>query len=220
MIRDIKLGFRILKYGLNYKVTMVGLLICCVGGLLMQFAEFGILYVGIGAMLVIQLIHSVSVSTMVQTSPYKKKIQTTVPTLFAAGGMLITNTISVIAQWLGHQRAVNNTNPNFIITYAQGEYETGFLFSSFALVFIVLYGALSMKCFWLGLIIFLGGFFGFMKFAVQGEISYIMMPEWLAIVLSYVITLLGCLAMYAISCITYKRDYSKRTFDNLLKRAA
>lgn len=223
MIHDIKLGFKVMKYGLNFKMTLVGLLVCCGGGLLIQcllpVAGIGVLYLGVGGMLFIQLLHSVSVSTMVQSSPYKKRLQTTVPTVFASVWLLIANTASVVAQKLDYQRAVNNTNPFVSITYEPGEYETGFLFAAFALVFIVLYGVLSMKCFWLSTIIFLAGFFGFMQFLKKGEISYIVIPEWSAILWSYGIVLLGCFVIYIISCITYRREYSKATFGTLLKRA-
>lgn len=129
------------------------------------------------------------------------------------------NTFAVITQWLGYQRAINNTNPNLIITYEPGEYETGYIISSLVLVFVLLYTAFAMKHFEVASVIMIGGFLGFQNLAQMGKINYVIMPEGVAIVLSYAIVLLGGLIMYVISCLSYKKDYSKATFSNLLKRA-
>ena len=223
MIKDIKFGFQIMKYGLNFKASMIGLAFCMGIGILfsilLQVGAIGCLYASMGALFTVQLIHSVSVSTMVQTSPYKKKLQTIIPAVVGTLCMLIMNTFAVITQWMGYQRAINNTNPNLIIIYEPGEYETGYIISSLILVYVLLYTAFAMKHFWVAMVILIGGCIAIQNLDRLGMIDYVMIPEGLAIALSYVIVLFGGFIMYVISCLSYKKDYSKATFDNLLKRA-
>lgn len=223
MIKDIKFGFQIMKYGLNFKASIIALALCMGTGLffaiLLPVGAIGCLYASMGSLFTVQLIHSVSVSTMVQTSPHKKRIQTLIPTVMGTLCMLITNTFAVIVQWMGYQRAINNTNPNVIITFEPGENETGYIVSSLVLVYMLLYTAFAMKHFWVAMVILIGGCIALHNWGRLGEIDYVIMPEGLAIALSYMIVLLGGLIMYVISCLSYKKDYSKHTFDNLLKRA-
>ncbi|MBQ8518949.1 MAG: hypothetical protein IJ455_05010 [Agathobacter sp.] len=221
MIRDIKLGFRLLKYGLNAKSSIIPMGICIILGVIMDLlwfvGGFSNLFLGMGSMILIQQIHSITISTMVQSSPYKKRLQTVIPTLVSGVYLLIAHTLCLILRWISYEKALNNTNPDFIIIYAPGEYETGMLFTALLLVFITLYTALSMKCFWLGSIIFIGSFMWFSNNA--DRITYMIMPAWLAVILSYGIILLGCGITYLIFYVTYKREYSKPTFDMQLKRA-
>lgn len=224
MIRDIKLGFMLMKYGLNYHLSIVCALIslgaALLFGALIPVGMIGGMFISIIPMLIAQLIFSLTVSTMVQTSSYKKRLQTTVPTLIATVSILIANTIVVISQKLQYQKAMNNTNTFVIVTYEPGEYETGYIYTAIVLVCILLYTTVAMKHFWLGTILMVGGFWGVMTFVKKGELTYIVMPEWLAIVLSYVVVLVGCILFYIICLFTYKQNYSEITFDSLLKRAS
>lgn len=213
-----------MKYGLNYRLTIVGVLISL--GLtifiewLLPISIIGAMTISLMPLLIVQLIYSVSVSNMVQTATCKKRLQTTVPTLFAIVCGMITHTIVIIPQWLNHQQAINNTDPFLSITYEPGEYETGYLFSALFLVWLLLYTTWSMKNFWIATILMIGGFWAVKTYAEQGKLIYIVMPEGLAIALSYVIVLLGCGVFYVITCVTYKQPYSDITFNSLLKRAS
>ncbi len=224
MIKDIKLGLSLMKYGLNYRMTIFGVLFSLAMTVFIEWllpvSIIGAMTLSLMPLLIVQLIYSVSVSTMVQTSPCKKRMQTTVPTVFAIVCGLVTNTIVIIPQWLRYQQEKNNTNPFLTITYEPGEYETGYLFSALFLVWLLLYTTWSMKNFWLATIIMMGGFWAVKTYAEQGQLIYIIMPEWLAIVLSYVIILLGCVLFYITTCVTYKQPYSDITFNSLLKRAS
>ena len=136
MIKDIKLGLSLMKYGLNYRTTIIGVLVCLGMTVLVEtllpVSIIGAMTICMMPLLIVQLVYSVSVSNMVQTSSCKKRMQTTIPTVFAVATGLIANTIVIIPQWLSYQRAINNTNPSLIITYDPGEYEsvnTSVLFS-------------------------------------------------------------------------------------------
>ena len=224
MIKDIRLGLSLMKYGLNYRMSIFGILLCLAATMffmwLLPVAAVGGIILSVVPLFVAQLIFSLTVSTMAQTSPYKKRLQTSVPTIFAMICSLIANTIVVIIHWFNYQRVMNNTDPFLTITYEPGEYETGYLFTAIFLVWILLYTTLSMKYFWPATIIMVGGFWAVRAYVEQGELIYIVMPDWVAILLSYVIVLLGCAVFYLITCVTYKKPYSDITFDSLLKRAS
>lgn len=223
MIRDIKLGFKVMKYGLNamyFAFAMgISLVASIMFGLLVPVGLSGI-YLGMATMLVAQLIFSVSVSTMVQTSSLKKKLQTTIPTLLSGMFLVVGNTISLGVTWIWYKRSENNRNPFVSITMESGEMETGILLTCGLMIFITFYVFLSMKQFWLGTFLFIGGFFGGYYFFKQEEINYLIMPTWIAVFLSYGMIVLGCLIMYGISCATYKKEFSKQSFETMLKRAS
>lgn len=223
MMHDLKMGFQIMKYGLNAGYIAFALVVCLVASVLFGlFLPVGMsgLYLGLAVLLVAQLIFSVSVSTMVQTSPQRKRLQTTIPTLMSGIALVMVNTISLFFTWIGYKRIENNTNPFLIITMESGELEAGILFTSGLMIFIMLFEFCSMKYMWLSTILFLTGFWGGFHYIRQGEISYPIMPTWVAVVLSYGMIVLGCVVLYGVSCATYKKDYSKQTFETMLKRAS
>ena len=222
MMRDIKMGFQIMKYGLSFRSMVVAGGVCLVVSIgFGLFIPVGMsaLYLGLLSFLAAQLIFSVSVSTMVQTSPQKKRLQTTIPTWMSGIFLFLCNTLNLILIWIGYQRIQNNTNPFVIIMMEPGELESGILFTSGLMVFIMLYGFFSMKYLWISTIIFIISFYSGFFLLSKGEITYLIMPTWMAVVLSYGVIMLGCVLLYGISCVTYKKDYSKHTFETMLKRA-
>ena len=223
MMRDLKLGFKIMKYGLGVKASVFALVVCIIASVFFSMlVPFGMggLYLGLAVMMVTQLVFSVSVSTMVQTSPQKKRLQTTVPTLISGIFLLLCNTLNLLFAWLGYLRMQNNTNSFFVITMEPGEFEAGIIFTSGMMVFIMIYAYCSMKYLWAGTIAFLVLFFSGFHYLRVGEIVYPIMPTWVAVLISYGIVVAGCVLMYGISCITYKKDYSRQTFETQLKRAS
>lgn len=224
MMKDIKLGCKLLKYGLNVKGCIVSLVLCFVLVVFMELvfpiAALSSLWIGMGAAVVVQLVHSISVSQMVQTSPYKNKLQTTIPTLIVGGYMLIAHTLSLILKWIGYQRIMRMSDPDFIIEFEPYEFSNAIIWAGFFMVFIELFMGLSMKCFWVATVIF-GAVFVWFYMGMNGvEMVYFAIPEPLAVALSYVIILGGCGFMYLIFCLTYKKDYHRMTFETALKRAS
>ena len=223
MMRDLKLGFKIMKYGLGVKAIIFALVVCIIASVFISMlVPFGLggLYLGMAVMMVTQLVFSVSVSTMVQTSPQKKRLQTTVPTLISGIFLLLCNTLNLLFAWLGYLRMQNNTNSFFIITMEPGELEAGIIFASGMMVFIMIYAHCSMKYIWVSTIVFLILFYTGFHYLRVGEIVYPIMPTWVAVLISYGIVVAGCVLMYGISCVTYKKDFSRQTFETQLKRAS
>lgn len=221
MINDIKMGMKVIKYGLNALMTVIPLLICLVVGVLfdlfMPVGCFGGLYFIMGGMSFVQLIHSVSVSTMVQTSPHKKKLQTTIPAIIGCGYMVIANTISLLIKWVGYERLMNVSDPNVFVIIEPGEMGKGIVLSSMIMVFIMLYVGASLKCFWPATILFVIVFLGY--YTSPEDVVLIPVPTGMAVILSYVIILIGSGLMCLIFKATYKLSYSKLSFETALKRA-
>lgn len=225
MIRDIKLGYQLMKHGLNfYKMIYGGLIILALAMISELFTIGGglsTLVIGIFPMLMVQLMYSISLSTMVQSSPYKKRLQTTVPAIYVTLSMIVVNTYCVLSQLINYQE-IERWGGGGLVTYIyeSGEYETSFVLTSVVLVVFMLFGALGAKNFGLS-VVFIYGICGLAgKIILKQGISYVEMPVNVAILLSYVVALLGCVLFYIIACITYKKNHSKITFDSLLKRAS
>lgn len=98
MLDELKNAYKIVGYGLRIK-TQLGLAALFAGlGILFEILSGGELstgsfYIVLSGMFIYQLIISTDVSTLVQSSPYKKKIQCTYPILATAPWLYMTLTI-------------------------------------------------------------------------------------------------------------------------------
>lgn len=221
MINDIKLGLKVVRYGLNVKACVVISIIFLLIGILCDFfvpsAPINGLYIGMGAMLFVQMICSVSVSTMVQTSSLKKRLQTSVPAFAGGAFLLLGNTISILAKLAGLNMLKDWST--------EGEVASGVIITTILMVIMVLYMTGAMKLFWLatvGFFVVYLLFFSFsnkVSFMMTSESPFAIIPLELAIVLSYVMIIVSAALMYLIFTATYKREYSKQNFETQLKRA-
>ena len=227
MINDLKLGLKVMKYGLNgNKGAVVADILCLVLGTVMEIflpiGFFGGMWFGMIALFIVQVIPSVSVSTMVQSSSYKKKLQVTVPTIVGCAFLLIANTYSLLLKWVGYEVCMNwsKSDPDVLIIFEQGDFSTGIIFSSIVMVFIIIYMGVGLKYFGLSFLLMFGGIALYNYATVDGGGIHVTFPEGMAVVLSYVIILLGCGILYLILNGSYKKEYSKATFEPMLKRAS
>lgn len=221
MIDDFKLGMRVLKYGLNVKVAFAGAAILLVLGILMEFVAPTMpsngLYMGMGGMMVFQTIGSVSVSTMVQNSPQKKRLQTSVPAIMGCAYMLIVNTLFLFIKWIASLVPIWEI---FEVSFAEMSFKI--IFDALFMVIMVLYNAVALKMFWLSTVIFfivyLSSYLSVSNriFSMEAQFA---MPVVPAIGISYLIILVGTLLIYGILVLLYKKPYCKMAFESLLKRA-
>jgi hypothetical protein len=222
MINDFKLGFKIIKYGLNFKVSVIASVLMLFFGCLMDVAIPGTpingLYVGMVGMFIMQMICSVSVSTMVQSSSRKRQLQTSVPAIVCSVYLLFGNTISIILKLVGLKvRLVDAEVWDWEMSYIAN----GILFNALFMVIIVLYNAGATKVFWQAtvcfIIIYLVYFF-FSTSSLMEEIPFNLSIE-AAVVISYLIIIVASVLIYFLFVAMYKRDYSKQTFEMQLNRA-
>lgn len=226
MIKDFRLGIAMMRNGLNYDRAIGGVFLIIVVALayviLLPIPAVAGLLVMIGVMGVTQTVHSVTISTMVQSSPYKKKLRTTISAYISFMVMVIGNTICLIMYWLAYLRIENNKSIIFLHMYKYDEktYANTIIICALLMVAFVLYTTLSNVFFWSSTIVFLGWWIWkrFSDITVMFELFDISIKE--AIILSYVIVLIGSVVLYVLNCLLYKFDYHKLSFKGLIKRAS
>ena len=103
MINDLKLGFKIMKYGHSAKLSIIGSvafavlgLVFCAIGITTTSSFLGGYLLMMSALLLLQLISTVNAANLVQTSPMKKRLQTSVPALFSIFLMLTAYLLNVV----------------------------------------------------------------------------------------------------------------------------
>lgn len=94
-MKSMKLGFKLLRYAWGIKTTLLSGGIFFLLGLLSFTMSVQTWYLGGYLLMVLavypaQLLSSLTVSNLVQTSPWKKALQTSVPTALTAGAFALT----------------------------------------------------------------------------------------------------------------------------------
>lgn len=90
MINDIKLGMKMMRYGHMFKMNIFLSVVYLVGGSVIAIGldnVSGGLFFIVAGMMPGQIICSLNTSSMVLTSPARKKMQTTIPTVLSCLGM-------------------------------------------------------------------------------------------------------------------------------------
>lgn len=218
MINDFKLGLKLMRHGLQFKYCIVSTILFLVLGLGVMTSDvpivmIGTIYAMFGGIMVYQLVHSLTCAGLVQSSPLKKRLQTSVPAICTFACMVILNTIIVCAKlWMAR---LNHT--------PMTDVATDIMLGSVGTVIVLVYMGMAMKAFWLSTIVFIvacsiGGFFIGIGLGLEWFVSW-NVSIGAAVVISYLAVAVGCFLMYLISLALYKKDYSKTTFDSALKRA-
>lgn len=223
MIKDIKLGWGIIKYELNFRLEICACLLMTVLFGIIEYVThtntLSRMIVALFPMLLVHAINLTSASTMIQSSPCKKSMRTTIPALFGTIAMLMVNTYCVISYRGFHEWIINNESAFASYFFEPGEYEMEHIFMSLFIVVFMLCGVLYVKHYLLGMMTFLVFFVGFGAYIAQDGFQYPMISEGLAIAISYGIILIGGILAYIICLTTYKQDYFAPGIDNSMKRA-
>lgn len=225
MKKDLVKAFKLLPYGLSVKSTVVLFVLFLVLGIVQTvLAPIGIngSYFNTGAVFIFaammfpgQLLLSGDVASFVQTSPYKKKIQVQMQTNLELVASLVGITIIVIIYGVHMAMRPENTV----------ELMKGLLFSGMAMLFIETINTLLYKYFILSLIVIYVLTFTYMMLPIAGirtmngpVITYIANTPALAIVVCYVLGIIGAVGNYLVSSLFYKKEFSKMAYAAALKR--
>lgn len=222
MIKDIKLGWRLIKCEINFNVAVYGIvllvIVCGIFEWITHRSGISRIFAGFFPMILVYTIHSTSLSTLVQSSACKKRMRTTIPALFGTIAMLIANTYCVIMYRNCHEWMVNTKDPAYVdFFFKSGEYEMDFIFTSIFIVLYVIAAILYAKYFLLGILTCVTFFIGYGIYITQENFQYPMISEGFAIAISYGIILLGGLLAYVFCLATYKKGYSMLAFKSELK---
>ena len=226
MIKDIKLGIAMMRNGLNYAGALGAILLIVVASLLyLIFVPVPMMsgvFIAAGVLGIVQQVYTATISTMVQSSPYKKKLRTIIPAYIAGIAMLIGNTMSLVIHWITYLRVKDNLS--FIYTYLYGydsrEYANSLIICALFMILFLLYMTASNVFFWQG-ILFGAGAWILIRF-LNGKINLAFWELSIreGIILSYIIVLLGAGCLYVLNCLIYKLEYSEVNFRGLMKRAS
>ena len=220
MINKIKTGIMLCRYGFSFKSNVAGALIFMVLGIVMQInmingmSFLGSMYIVLSAVFMYQLICSVTISTMIQTSGYKKQLQTLIPTITSVPFMMLMYTVCVIMYYFMKSGSEEYAIKNLLLTAI-------FVF------FMEIYTGTAYKYFVVSLGVMLVSIYAFMFNSdrimemLMTVLSSLSLNSFGAvIVIGYVAIIVGGVLEYLLSCLFYKKPLSKMAFGAALKRAA
>lgn len=221
MISDLKLGFKMMKYGHSAKLSFVASILMVVFGLLLSAVGimtdnsfFGGYFIMLAALFLMQLLATVNAANLVQVSPAKKKLQTRIPALFSAALMLAGYLFSVIIAGVvvcTRSEYAGNVN-NYMITTA------------IIMAVIMMYYGACYKYFVVSTVLF---FVVFLTSAplINGDLQFVFTPFsdsranfGLAALIGMAVILLGGLLQYLISLALYKAPISRWALGATLRK--
>lgn len=221
MINDLKMGFRVLKYGLSFKASIFAIIIFLILGCAMELlgADMPLsgAYTAISALYMAQMIHSFGVCSMVQTSPYKKRLQTIIPAYVTFISLVVVTTFQLVIKM-----AVNH-----LFERTEAELSNSILFTAIIMSVVTLYVGGAFKAFWPSTVLFTIGFmvvysvsvYYMFKLRHQENAITMVLPLGVSILVSYLMIIVDCIFIYFMFLALYKKEYSKITFGTALKRA-
>ena len=227
MIEDLKLGIKLLKYSLQFKMSVIVACIFIAIGLIYDMALVPIsgtaisTYYLFGMVFGAQMISSLNASSMVQSSPCKKRLQTRIMTAICVCMEIIPITVMLAI------KAVQYYYKEDMRVYVINS----ILIVSAAVLLLNLYMVMATKFYWSSTIVFLVVVIFYAVFFIRGqyyrvalhdvkmETIFSQLPFWGAVFILYGAVVLGGVLIYVLSNLLYKREYSKMMFKTALERA-
>lgn len=208
MIEQIKMGAKMLRYGHSIGLNMgmagffflLGVVIECLP--VFNLRIWGDYMIIVNGMWMAQTLYSVNAAGLVQTSPWKKRLQTSVPTAIGFLGYALCYLVIVLLKLLEIVRADAEqlaTVPTMLIIDA--------VIGAWMMV----YCGTAFKYYIPSTIIFIGVFYGwFFGENIPRGLSQSALPIWSAVVIGYVILLVGAALQYGLARLVYHKALDKR----------
>ncbi len=219
MLKDLKMGFQLMKYGYKIKMNVIMMVVILAFGIVAEISSKGTSFLGgfylmMTGMFAYQLIMSMDISEMVQSSAAKRKLQVGLPVVASTVVYLASYTFLLVERViLIHQ------NP-------QSREELLYTLFTILLIMITVYifSSICYKYFVAGFILFLILFIGVDTGAVilwnNGIGAWLCQIGlgWLA-VLGYAVVLLGGGIEYLLGSLLYRKPLSEFAFRGIFKDA-
>lgn len=219
MLKDLKMGFQLMKYGYKIKMNVIMMVVILAFGIVAEISSKGTSFLGgfylmMTGMFAYQLIMSMDISEMVQSSAAKRKLQVGLPVVASTVVYLASYTFLLVERViLIHQ------NP-------QSKEELLYTLFTILLIMITVYifSSICYKYFVAGMILFLILFIGVDTGAVilwnNGIGAWLCQIGlgWLA-VLGYAVVLLGGGIEYLLGSLLYRKPLSEFAFRGIFKDA-
>lgn len=218
MLKDIKLGFKLLRYGYKLKLNIFMLAFFAIFGIVSDIMSKGTsiiggIYIMMCGMFTFQRIMSMDVSELIQSTSLKKKLQIYIPVMSSTVINLVVFTFLVVERVILIQNSVAD--------------KTQLIYTLFTLDVVLLlfylYTSICYKYFLLGFIVFLVLFMGI--FTVLSGAAFVLSNVVAALGLP-VVALLGYIAIFAggaleifIGELLYKKPLSEFAFRGFFRDA-
>ena len=227
-MKDIKVYLKIIRYGLQFKLMCILGAIFLGLGILFELSSFGnnslgCIYLAIAGLYVFQLIFTPTIAKFVQTSPYKRKVQTCGSAFVSTIFCLLTFTVLVVLRLVrATPENMEKANTDLVHHYS--------IILSCAIVaaFLLFYMAFCFKMYIVALIICISFVLGMMFFGMNSQssifvdITKVLTPNGNPVPLilcSYGIILLGGFLCYISNILLYKREMSNLAIKNAMRQA-
>ena len=228
-MKDLIICFRLIKYGLQFK------LMCILGGAFFGLGilfetkgvgttNLGGLYMSLAGLYIFQLAFTPSIAKLVQTSPYKKKIQTSGTAILSTICCLFTFTVLVVIRVL-RAKSSDFAEEGIDIT----SHYAALIYSALVVAVLLVYISFSFKMYLTSLIICITLVLVFMFIGFNEEKSpFIKITELLmkdgdsplmVILVSYGIIIAGGILCYFTSCLLYKHELSSLAVKNAMRQS-
>lgn len=219
MLKNLKLGLTLVKYGFNIKQNILMCALFFVIGVILEIFTkgtnvIGVFYIVLIGMFALQMIISMGLSSLVASSPLQRPLQTTIPAITNLVIELAFFTIVLVAKFF------------FVKTGAATEDAMVDTLINFAMLvlFMFIYCGFCYKYFLAATIVFfiavMAGNLG-LTYSQFHSGAY----EWIhsigfmgAAGLCYATIILGCLAQIGLAKLFYKADFSKYAFKSVLQK--
>lgn len=237
MKMELRKAIRLTKYSLSLKMNLICMVTMLVLGLLMEWVfcyvndyqanamtvpflpiSMGTFFIICAALFPAQMVISLDVGTMVQTSPYKRKLQTLFPTVLNGVSMTIALLLVVLIRgisWVltGKDYVWDSLLYVGVIAAVLMVYSM-FVYKFFVLSIIVLYFVMFFGGFTWGIITKTGRF-SFLSKDFAANLSPVV-----AVLLSIGMIVIASMIHYGATRLLYKRPLSKYAFGAALQRAS
>ena len=213
MLKDIKLGFKLLRYGYKLKLNVIMLVFFTIFGIASEIFSKGTSIIGgvyfmMSGMFTFQLIMSMDVSELIQSTSLKKKLQIYIPVLASTVINLILFTVVLIQMGVADKTQIIYTlfmlDVILLITY--------------------LYTSICYKYFVLGFILFMVAFMA--AFMALDNTAFMGFADTIAALGLPVIALFGYIAIFVggaleilIGELLYKKPLSEFAFRGFFRDA-
>lgn len=231
MMGQCKYAFQMLRYAFGIKGNSVAAVILVIAGLVLEFISHGTNFLGsffvvVLSMFPVQFLYSISLSNHVASSPYRKRLQTSMPALMNLtlniGIFTLLNIIKAVEIYLFPEDAELIIGSLIMLSIAELilAIYTGIVFKYYILATIILVVFFSI----------FGGMGGWIMafqeqvysfYSVFTAMGYIFMgklPFVGAVVTSYVLLFVGAGFQYLVSLAIYRKPLSKRAQGAAMRR--
>mgnify|MGYP004454015241 FL=1 len=219
MLKDLKMGFQLMKYGYKIKMNVIMMVVILALGIVAEISSKGTSFLGgfylmMTGMFAYQLIMSMDISEMVQSSAAKRKLQVGLPVVASTVVYLASYTFLLVER--------------VILIYQNPQSKEELLYTLFTILLIMItvyiFSSICYKYFVAGFILFLILFIGVDTGAVilwnNGIGAWLCQIGlgWLA-VLGYAVVLLGGGIEYLLGSLLYRKPLSEFAFRGIFKDA-